>query len=170
MHQPTFGHTRLGHAVHAKTIDHLKADTAYARFNKRVALLIVSNVGTMTCTWIFAVIALCSLPATLFAANVISLKSTLTSAGFILVVSWLAQSFIQLVLLPAIMVGQNLQAAASDARAAKQFEDTEFICGQVNEKTEGGIKTVLDAIGELRSDLVSAPRARARPSQAESQK
>jgi hypothetical protein len=155
MRAPTFGHTRHGHAVHARTIDHHPEGSAYARFNKRAAIFITEHVGTMTCAWLFCLIALASLPATLYAANVISLKTTLTSAGFILVVSWLAQSFIQLVLLPAIMVGQNLQAAASDARAAKQFEDTEFIVKQVDEHTDGGLKTVLDALSELHGDVVN---------------
>ena len=42
----------------------------------------------------------------------------------IALVSWIAQTYIQLVLLSVIIVGQNIQSAASDARAAKTFEDT----------------------------------------------
>ena len=36
----------------------LPSHTAYARFNKRLAVLITSNVGTMTCFWLFCVISL----------------------------------------------------------------------------------------------------------------
>jgi uncharacterized membrane protein len=158
MRKPTHGFTKHGLAVHAKTIDHHPTGSAYQRFNKSAALKITENVGTMTCTWAFAVVALCSLPATLFAANVINLKMTLTSAGFILVVSWLAQSFIQLVLLPAIMVGQNLQAAASDVRASKQFEDTELLVDRLDTKTAGGLADVMAAIEELKSPP-SPPKA-----------
>jgi hypothetical protein len=146
---PTHGFTRHGHAVHAKTTDHLPSDTAYQRFNKKVALAITNKVGTMTCTWIFAVLALTSLPAVLVAANVVHFHSVIASAGFILVVSWVAQSFLQLILLPAIMVGQNLQSAASDVRAAKTFEDVETVLDRLDEKTEGGIKAVLDRIDAL---------------------
>jgi hypothetical protein len=64
----------------------------------------------------------------------------------ILIVAWIAQTFIQLVLLSIIMVGQRVQSAASDARAEKQFADTESIVDALSLKTEGGLKTILDAI------------------------
>ncbi len=81
----------------------------------------------------------------------------LAAAGFILVVSWISQSFIQLVLLPALMVGQNLQNVAADARAAKTFEDVEDAREHIKQAldlldlhTEGGLKVVLDAVESLR--------------------
>ena len=39
-------------------------------------------------------------------------------------VAWVAQSFLQFVLLSVIMVGHSVQSTASDARAVKTFEDT----------------------------------------------
>jgi hypothetical protein len=39
-----------------------------------------------------------------------------------------------------------VQSAASDARAAKEFADTETILDRLDLNTEGGLKTVLDAI------------------------
>jgi hypothetical protein len=39
-----------------------------------------------------------------------------------------------------------VQSAASDARAAKEFADTETIMYRLDTHTEGGIKEVLDAI------------------------
>ena len=45
-----------------------------------------------------------------------------SSGDLIIIVSWVAQTFIQLVLLPVIIVGQNVQAAASDARAEADHE------------------------------------------------
>jgi hypothetical protein len=65
----------------------------------------------------------------------------------------IAQTLIQLVLLPALMVGQNLQNQASDVRAAKQFEDTEFIMNQVNEHTDGGFKIILDRLSAVEARL-----------------
>jgi hypothetical protein len=37
-------------------------------------------------------------------------------------VTWISQAFLQLVLLPIIIVGQNVQAEASDARALSDHE------------------------------------------------
>lgn len=65
----------------------------------RVGLWITSAVGTMWCAIAFAALALAGLP------------DALRSGAF---VPWLAQSFLQLVLLSIIMVGQRLQAAGTE--------------------------------------------------------
>ncbi len=119
---PAYG-TVGGRPVHASVLDHMPTHNVYARFNKRLALLITNNVGTMTAFWLFCVIALLGLPAALVSANVIGPLGLISAAGFLILVQWVAQSFIQLVLLPALMVGQNLQNEASDARSAKTFAD-----------------------------------------------
>ncbi len=49
--------------------------------------------------------------------------AALLSGSPIIIVSWIAQTFLQLVLLPVIIVGQNIQAAASDDRAAAIYKD-----------------------------------------------
>lgn len=103
-------------------------------FNAKVALIITRSVGTMACAYVFAAIALISLPA------------ALSSGQVIIIVAWIAQTFLQLVLLSIIMVGQTVQSAASDARAAKQFGDTETILDRLDVNTAGGIKEVLVAI------------------------
>ena len=156
--QPVHGFTRLGQAVHKRTMDHLPSNTPYQRFNKRLAMAITSNVGTMTCFWLFCVISFSSLLAVLHAAHIISTVGFLTAAGFILIVSWLSQNFIQLVLLPALMVGQNLQNEAADARAAKTFEDVEDARECIKKAlalldihTEGGLKVILDAVESLKT-------------------
>jgi hypothetical protein len=106
-------------------------------FNAKVALVITRSVGTMACAYAFAILALISLPA------------AINSGQVIVIVSWVAQTFLQLVLLSIIMVGQSVQSAASDARAAKQFNDTEIILDRLDVHTAGGIKDVLDAIHAL---------------------
>jgi hypothetical protein len=103
-------------------------------FNAKLALAITRSVGTMACAYVFAVIALISLPA------------AINSGQVIVIVAWIAQTFLQLVLLSIIMVGQSVQSAASDARAAKEFADTEAILDRLDTHTAGGIKDVLDAI------------------------
>jgi hypothetical protein len=105
-------------------------------FNAKFAVLITSAVGTMFCAYVFAAIALAGLPAAL-------------RPGGEGAVAWVAQTFLQLVLLSVIMVGQRVQAAASDARAGKQFADTEMILDRLDEHTAGGIKTLLDRLDSL---------------------
>src|SRR5579859_1917003 len=80
-------------------------DNAIGRFNTRIAVRITRTVGSMWCAYVFALLALISFPA------------AISTGQPIIIVSWIAQTFLQLVLLPIIIVGQNVQAAASDARA-----------------------------------------------------
>jgi hypothetical protein len=114
-------------------------------FNAKVALIITRSVGTMACAYVFAVIALISLPA------------ALNSGQVIIIVAWIAQTFLQLVLLSIIMVGQTVQSAASDARAAKEFVDTETILDRLDVNTAGGIRDVLDAIHAIGKPAGAAP-------------
>ncbi len=85
-------------------------DSPIGRFNTRVAVLVTKSVGSMWCAYVFALLALISLPA------------AIKSHDPIIIVAWIAQTFLQLVLLPIIIVGQNVQAAASDARAESDHE------------------------------------------------
>ena len=85
-------------------------------------------VGSMSCAWIFCLLSVASLPAVLTQAfHLHVFPSWLISVGLIALVAWIAQTFLQLVLLSIILVGTNVSAEASDARAAKQFEDTRSV-------------------------------------------
>ena len=85
----------------------LRHDLAAVKgFNAKVALLLTCVVGTMWAFWAFNGIALVSLPAAIH-------QHSLT-----VLINWVSSNWIQLILLPALMVGQNLAAVASDARAA----------------------------------------------------
>jgi hypothetical protein len=85
------------------------------RFNARFGLFITVIVGTMWCAYLFTCLALISLP------------SAIKSHDAIIIVAWIAQTFLQLVLLPIIIVGQNVQAAASDQRASDTYKDAEAV-------------------------------------------
>jgi hypothetical protein len=65
---------------------------------------ITSAVGTMWTAIAFALLALISLPGALASGNIV------------VIVAWIAQTFLQLVLLPIIMVGQNVQSRATEKR------------------------------------------------------
>ena len=163
---PTHGFTRLGQAVHKRTVDHLPTDSAYQRLNKAVAISLTKYIGTMTCFWVFCLLALFSLPAVLSGFSVFhsAFPAVIIKTSIIALVAWVAQTFIQLVLLPALMVGQNLQNEAADARAAKTFEDVEDARNSIKQAltlldvhTEGGIKVLLDAIEDLRTTQQARP-------------
>jgi hypothetical protein len=131
-------------------------------FNAKLALVITRSVGTMACAYLFSVIALVSLPAILIQAEVLTkseVPTFFTKPGLILIVSWIAQTFLQLVLLSIIMVGQSVQQSASDARAAKEFTDTETILDRLDTHTAGGIRDVLDAIQAITPATNAPPRA-----------
>jgi uncharacterized membrane protein len=80
------------------------------RWNDRLALGITKYVGTMWTAYLFAVIAVVSLPA------------ALASHDPIIIVAWIAQTFLQLVLLPIIIVGQNLQNKHTEIQSDADYE------------------------------------------------
>jgi hypothetical protein len=69
-----------------------------AQFNQRIAEKITQFVSTMWCAYIFAALALISLPA------------AIRSGDVVVIVAWVAQTFLQLVLLSIIMVGQKVSS------------------------------------------------------------
>jgi len=106
-----------------------KTDTGYQRFNKKLAVAITTNVGTMTSAYLFCVLALLSLPAVLSAFSVFSgvFPTPLVKASLIALIAWIAQTFLQLVLLPIIIVGQNVQAEAADKRSEATYQDADAV-------------------------------------------
>src|SRR6202521_2037292 len=81
------------------------------RFNTWLAVKVTNGVGTMWCAYAFGALARVSLPAAIMSGNAV------------LIVSWISQTFLQLVLLSIIIVGQNVLPAASDKRAGATSED-----------------------------------------------
>ena len=67
------------------------------RFNNWLAQKITDAVATMWCAYAFSMLALISLPA------------AISSHDIVIIVAWIAQTFLQLVLLSIILVGQKLQ-------------------------------------------------------------
>jgi hypothetical protein len=98
-----------------KVIDQLPRGSAIARFNSRAGLLITVVVGTMWCGYLFAAIAFVSLP------------SAVKSHNLTIIIAWISSNFLQLILLPIIIVGQNVQAAAADKRAEATYKDADAV-------------------------------------------
>jgi hypothetical protein len=106
-------------AMHArrgpvKVADQMPRGNAIQRFNARVAVRITKMVGSMWCAYLFAAFDLLSLPAAV-------------KGGISTIVAWVAQTFLQLVLLSIIMVGQNVQSAAADKRSEDTYVDAEAV-------------------------------------------
>ena len=89
--------------------------------NERVGLLITKGVGTMWAAYAF------------FALTLVSLPEALSSGNTLIIISWVAQTFLQLVLLPIIIVGQNLQAKDAERRAIATYEDAGAILEETKE-------------------------------------
>ena len=83
---------------------------AMGRLNAAIAVRITRIVGTMYCAYIFTLVALVALPA------------AIQQGSATVLVNWLSSNFLQLVLLPIIIVGQNVISAAQDARAEADHE------------------------------------------------
>lgn len=79
------------------------------RWHERLAVRITSFVGSMFCALIFSVLALLMLPQAI-------------QGGVGTFIPWIAQTFLQLVLLSIIMVGQNLQQRHAELLAEETYE------------------------------------------------
>jgi len=86
-----------------------------ARFNAWFAVKVTKGVGTMWCAYAFAALSIVSLPA------------AINSHSAVVLVSWISQTFLQLVLLSVIIVGQNVLAAAADKRSEATFNDADAV-------------------------------------------
>ena len=84
------------------------------RFNDRLAVIITNIVGTMWCAYAFAGLALISLPQAI-------------RGGTATLIAWIAQTFLQLVLLSIIMVGQKVASEKSDRQLEQTYKDAEAL-------------------------------------------
>src|SRR4029077_17622159 len=98
-----------------RVADQLPREGPLGRFNAALAVKITKGGGTMWCAYAFAALAIVSLP------------SALRSGSAVVLVSWISQTFLQLVLLSIIIVGQNVMAAASDKRSEATYEDADAV-------------------------------------------
>ncbi len=140
---PRAAELREGHPVKTKEIREAKSNNVFSRFNAKFGLRVTLVVGTMWCAYIFTILALFALPSAI-------------KQGTYFIVVWLSSSFLQLVLLPIIIVGQNIQATASDKRAEETYKDAEAVLKESEEiqkhllaqdEVITGILTRLEAMG-----------------------
>ena len=96
------------------------------RFNDRLAVKITNVVGTMWCAYAFAALALISFPAAV-------------RSGTAALIAWIAQTFLQLVLLSIIMVGQKVASAKSDRQLEQTYKDAEALL-KISDEIQGLLK------------------------------
>jgi len=118
LHKPHMPHLHVPHIPHphleARKEMFLRAKQGADGFNSKLAVKITNVVGTMWCAYAFACLALISLPAAIH-------------AGTATLVAWFAQTFLQLVLLSIIMVGQKVASAKSDMQLEQTYRDAEAL-------------------------------------------
>jgi len=116
--------------------------------NGRIALVLTTVVGTMWCAYAFAGLALVVLPQAI-------------GGGLLPLVQWLSQTFIQLVMLSVIMVGQNILGRASDKRAAMTYQDASAAFHET-EQIQKHLRLQDDAINALLDKIDGLENAIAR--------
>ena len=115
------------------------------RFNEWLAVRITRIVGTMWAAYAFAGLALISLPAAI-------------RGGTATLISWIAQTFLQLVLLSIIMVGQNIAAKKSDRQLEQTYRDSEELL-----KINGAMRELLQKNTELTTEIHEVVREQMKP-------
>ncbi|MGD1013204.1 MAG: DUF1003 domain-containing protein [Acidimicrobiales bacterium] len=117
---PRSDELRAHKPVKSADLRNLNHQNPFVRLNARFGLKITLVVGTMWCAYVFTIIALFALPSAV-------------KQGTYFIVVWLSSSFLQLVLLPIIIVGQNIQAKAADKRAEDTYKDAEAVLKEAEE-------------------------------------
>lgn len=92
-----------------------QAEQAASGINTSIAIALTNSVGSMWTAYSFVLLALVGLLAIL----------GLLPPIIALLVAWLSQTLIQLVLLPVIMVGQNVLNRKTELQAEEQFQTTQ---------------------------------------------
>jgi hypothetical protein len=120
-------------------------------FNERFAVLLTRAVGTMWCAYAFALLALVALP------------SALASGDLLPLITWVSQTFIQLVMLSVIMVGQTIMSKASDKRAEATYADADATFHEAEQiqqhlkAQDEALTALLDKVAALEGNLRPAP-------------
>jgi hypothetical protein len=118
---------------------HTIAKELHTGFNGWLAVTITNAVGTMWCAYAFTILTLISLPEAI-------------KGGTATLIAWIAQTFLQLVLLSIIMVGQKVSAAASDKQALQTYKDAEALL-EISNAVHRLLKTNTDLTQQIHRAL-----------------
>ncbi len=142
--QTLFSHQK--HPHQPKNVNALvRAEQAAAGFNVKLAVLLTDGTGTMWTAYIFCALAFIGL---------LGLLGLLNPFVFLLT-TWLSQQFLQLVLLPVIMVGQSVLSRHSELLAEEQFSTTQHMfhdIGQIMQHLDAQDEKILAILQELQKN------------------
>jgi hypothetical protein len=147
------GELAQGAPVKTRDSRQLDHENWLKRMNARFGLKVTIAVGTMWTAYLFTILALFALPSAIH-------------QGTYFVVVWLSSSFLQLVLLPIIIVGQNIQANAADRRAEDTYKDAEAVLKEAEEiqkhliAQDAVITRIMDELVSLRAKEQKAVAAK----------
>jgi hypothetical protein len=148
----TFKHVPHPHIAGRKKTGPAKTTDESVGLNGKVALVLTTVVGTMWCAYAFALLAFVALPFALPGQP---------TGGVLQMIQWVSQTFIQLVMLSVIMVGQNLLSRASDKRAQMTYDDADATFHESEQiqahllEQDAAINTLLDKILKLEAALLA---------------
>ena len=143
----TFEHVPHPHIAARKKSGPPKTADEHVGVNGRIALSLTTVVGTMWCAYAFAVLALIALP------------SALQDGSLLAIIQWISQTFIQLVMLSVIMVGQNILGRASDKRAEMTYDDADATFHEAEQiqallkEQDAAVNALLDKVSQLEQAL-----------------
>ena len=143
----TFQHVPHPRIANRKKAGPPKTTDEHVGFNGRVALILTTVVGTMWCAYAFGLLALVAPPS--------------ATGSPLLLIQWVSQTFIQLVMLSVIMVGQNILSRASDKRADMTYQDADATFHESQQiqahllEQDAAINTMLDKITKLEASLAA---------------
>jgi len=143
----SFQHQQHPHINERKKLGPPKTRSAPIGFNGRIAIVLTTAVGTMWCAYVFALLALLVVPDAIH-------------GGLLTFVQWVSQTFIQLVMLSVIMVGQNIMGQASDKRAEMTYKDAEATFHEAQQiqahlqAQDAAINSVLERLEKLEAEII----------------
>ena len=144
-----FNYRRHPHVEGRKQAPDPKTSDESVGFNDKIALALTTGVGTMWCAYAFTVLALLVLPDAI-------------RGGMLTFIQWVSQTFIQLVMLSVIMVGQNLLGKASDQRADLTYKDADATFHEAEQiqahlkEQDDAMNTILERLERLEAALTKS--------------
>ena len=145
----SFQHVPHPHIAARKKSGPPKTSDESVGLNGKIALVLTTVVGTMWCAYAFAALAFVALP------------SAIKDGSLLALIQWISQTFIQLVMLSVIMVGQNILGRASDKRAEMTYKDADATFHEAEQiqahliEQDAAINAMLDKIIKLEAALVA---------------
>ena len=146
----TFEHVPHPHIAERQKSGPPKTADGHVGFNGKIALTLTTIVGTMWCAYAFAVLAFVALP------------SALSSGRLLDLIQWISQTFIQLVMLSVIMVGQNILGKSADKRAEMTYKDADATFHEAEQiqahllQQDAAVNALLDKVQALEASLAQA--------------